>query len=328
MEKKIFITGTGRCGTTFLIKLFTALGYNTGYDMRELEAQIEKGEISDGMERLPRADLVNNFVVFKELTVFKAPHYVYQIDLIIKVLGNVMTSDSFLPSNTILSWTSASGRLIPNKGRPWVRKPWPHEDEVPGPILDPFIRIAEPVIRAPNYVEQLAAKGITINPMRDIGASAILQAPPGMVAGERLLDARIMIPDPVVEGLETCDEWPDPCSWIESFIVPIRNLKETAESAFARGGAATWGGLVKPPIPVPTTIEEQVEIYIAALDELKAKLEFYKVPVIYLDFKSMVNDKLYLYKEFSQMLKARDISQETFCEAYQRATGTWRKGEF
>ena len=28
--EKILITGTGRCGTTFLIKLFSFLGYNTG----------------------------------------------------------------------------------------------------------------------------------------------------------------------------------------------------------------------------------------------------------------------------------------------------------
>jgi len=30
--EKIFITGTGRCGTTFLIKLFTFLNFNTGFN--------------------------------------------------------------------------------------------------------------------------------------------------------------------------------------------------------------------------------------------------------------------------------------------------------
>jgi len=285
MEKKIFITGTGRCGTTFLIKLFTALGYKTGYDMRELEAQTEAGDSTGGLERATRPDLVQNFAVFKELTVFKAPYYVYQIDLIIKVLGYVLAPSGqregrwgyLVPPNTILSWTSSSGHLLRNKGRPWVRKSWPYDQ--PGPIHDPFVAIAEPVVK----------------------------------------------------GVEACDEWSDPCSWIESFIVPIRNLKETAESAFRRQekGYGTGGpGLVKNGGAPPTTIEEQVDVYTGALDELKAKLEFYKVPVIYLDFESMVNDKLYLYKEFSQMLEARDISQETFCEAYQRATGTWRKGDF
>jgi hypothetical protein len=31
-NEKILITGTGRCGTTFLIKLFTFLGFDTGFD--------------------------------------------------------------------------------------------------------------------------------------------------------------------------------------------------------------------------------------------------------------------------------------------------------
>ena len=30
--KKILITGTGRCGTTFLIKIFSFLEFNTGYN--------------------------------------------------------------------------------------------------------------------------------------------------------------------------------------------------------------------------------------------------------------------------------------------------------
>jgi hypothetical protein len=29
---KILITGTGRCGTTFLIKLFSFLNFNTGFN--------------------------------------------------------------------------------------------------------------------------------------------------------------------------------------------------------------------------------------------------------------------------------------------------------
>ena len=30
--EKILITGTGRCGTTFLIKLFSFLDFDTGYN--------------------------------------------------------------------------------------------------------------------------------------------------------------------------------------------------------------------------------------------------------------------------------------------------------
>lgn len=32
MEDKIYITGIGRCGTTFLIKLFSFLNFDTGYN--------------------------------------------------------------------------------------------------------------------------------------------------------------------------------------------------------------------------------------------------------------------------------------------------------
>ena len=34
LPKKILITGTGRSGTTFLIKLFTFLGFDTGFDKK------------------------------------------------------------------------------------------------------------------------------------------------------------------------------------------------------------------------------------------------------------------------------------------------------
>ena len=37
-QKKIFITGTGRCGSTFLIRLFTILGFHTGFDYADILA--------------------------------------------------------------------------------------------------------------------------------------------------------------------------------------------------------------------------------------------------------------------------------------------------
>jgi hypothetical protein len=41
--KKILITGTGRSGTTFLIKLFTFLEYDTGYTKDNFHNYIDKG---------------------------------------------------------------------------------------------------------------------------------------------------------------------------------------------------------------------------------------------------------------------------------------------
>jgi hypothetical protein len=53
-NQKIYITGTGRCGTTFLIKLFTFLGYNTGYTKKNFQRFIFKN-CNSGMERLYHA---------------------------------------------------------------------------------------------------------------------------------------------------------------------------------------------------------------------------------------------------------------------------------
>jgi hypothetical protein len=33
MKRHILISGTGRAGTTFLVQLFTALGFDTGFDL-------------------------------------------------------------------------------------------------------------------------------------------------------------------------------------------------------------------------------------------------------------------------------------------------------
>ncbi len=48
--EKILITGTGRCGTTFLIKLFSFLGLNTGYNRDNYTKSIFSN-CNSGMER-------------------------------------------------------------------------------------------------------------------------------------------------------------------------------------------------------------------------------------------------------------------------------------
>lgn len=48
--EKIFITGTGRCGTTFLIKLFTFLNYDTGFNQNNYKAAIIP-KCNAGMEK-------------------------------------------------------------------------------------------------------------------------------------------------------------------------------------------------------------------------------------------------------------------------------------
>lgn len=63
---KIVITGTGRCGTSFLMHLFTALGFNTGYTLDECEQHLKRSkcdggiEHSIGTERFDKSDIVKN----------------------------------------------------------------------------------------------------------------------------------------------------------------------------------------------------------------------------------------------------------------------------
>lgn len=48
--EKILITGTGRCGTTFLIKLFSFLDFKTGYNRNNYHSDIASN-CNSGMER-------------------------------------------------------------------------------------------------------------------------------------------------------------------------------------------------------------------------------------------------------------------------------------
>ena len=48
--EKILITGTGRCGTTFLIKLFSFLDFNTGYNRDNYKSRIFVN-CNSGLER-------------------------------------------------------------------------------------------------------------------------------------------------------------------------------------------------------------------------------------------------------------------------------------
>jgi len=69
---KIYITGTGRCGTTFLIKLFTFLKFDTGYTKENYERHVNTN-CNSGMERRYN----DNFHVLKN------PTFINQIENII-----------------------------------------------------------------------------------------------------------------------------------------------------------------------------------------------------------------------------------------------------
>ena len=58
--EKILITGTGRCGTTFLIKLFSFLNFDTGYNKNNFNSSISKN-CNSGMER----EYSDNYYILK-----------------------------------------------------------------------------------------------------------------------------------------------------------------------------------------------------------------------------------------------------------------------
>jgi hypothetical protein len=70
--EKVLITGTGRSGKTFLVKLFTFLGYDTGYS-RENYAESIKSNCNSGMERQ----------ITDSAYVLKNPKFMYKIDEIV-----------------------------------------------------------------------------------------------------------------------------------------------------------------------------------------------------------------------------------------------------
>ncbi len=71
--KKILITGTGRSGTTFLIKLFTHLGFDTGFHKNNFSKFIYTNCNAD-MER----EIKENYQVLK------SPFFIEKMEDILK----------------------------------------------------------------------------------------------------------------------------------------------------------------------------------------------------------------------------------------------------
>jgi hypothetical protein len=71
--EKVLITGTGRCGTTFLIKLFSFLDFNTGYNRINYKLSISSN-CNSGMERNYKEDYY----------ILKNPRFIHNIEHIVK----------------------------------------------------------------------------------------------------------------------------------------------------------------------------------------------------------------------------------------------------
>lgn len=70
--EKILITGTGRCGTTFLIKLFSFLDFDTGYNRNTYNSGI-CSNCNSGMEN----DYKSNIYILKN------PTFIHDIENIV-----------------------------------------------------------------------------------------------------------------------------------------------------------------------------------------------------------------------------------------------------
>jgi hypothetical protein len=71
--EKILITGTGRAGTTFLIQIFTFLGYDTGFDETNFKNFISPNSNS-GMEK----------AYYEKHYITKDPYYIDNIKNVVK----------------------------------------------------------------------------------------------------------------------------------------------------------------------------------------------------------------------------------------------------
>lgn len=83
--EKILITGTGRCGTTFLIKLFSWLEFDTGYNKHNYIDAISKN-CNSGMERYH----------FEKYYILKNPRFMSNIKNIIED-KNIIIKNVIIP---------------------------------------------------------------------------------------------------------------------------------------------------------------------------------------------------------------------------------------
>jgi hypothetical protein len=100
---KIVITGTGRCGTSFLMHFFTALGLNTGYTLNECEQHLSRSGCNGGVEHSIGSEL------FDSSDIVKNPEWMYKPELLdfdieaiilpVRKLEDVAISRSFIGHN-------------------------------------------------------------------------------------------------------------------------------------------------------------------------------------------------------------------------------------
>jgi hypothetical protein len=105
--EKILITGTGRCGTTFLIKLFSFLEFNTGFNRNNYMAFIHNN-CNSGMETPYDSDYYIN----------KNPQFISNIENILKDTS-IKIKTVIIPIRDFKSSAISRVKNSNNKGGLW-----------------------------------------------------------------------------------------------------------------------------------------------------------------------------------------------------------------
>jgi len=96
MSKKIVITGTGRCGSSFLMHLLTCLGQDTGFTPEECVEHLERSGVNGGIEHGfdAKCRVIKNPAYIRDKKVFD-----YDIERVIIPFRDIKDSARSMASN-------------------------------------------------------------------------------------------------------------------------------------------------------------------------------------------------------------------------------------
>ena len=85
-KNKIIITGTGRCGTTFLVRLFTFMGFNTGFSTNPEHPNNLKNLGNPGLENWSPCGASHGGILMSPAHAIKSP-YLCEIKYLVPLLA-------------------------------------------------------------------------------------------------------------------------------------------------------------------------------------------------------------------------------------------------
>jgi hypothetical protein len=100
-------------------------------------------------------------------------------------------------------------------------------------------------------------------------------------------------------------------------IIPVREMKESAKSRVknGRGAGGVWNA---------STEEQQINWYNHIMTKGLVDIIQNDIPHVFIDFNRMIRSSEYLYDKLSYVMNKFNISYETFCVAYEKASDVSR----